>query len=190
MATRDTDIFPDLYGDSYGGSSVDATHFSFFPRPLLEEQSRCSYSFFFFLRFVSLRLVTNLSKRDNAYRVYNYLTKRGTKKKERKKEKREKKICRCRKSGWIMRAGRRYETLVTKTNNVISRPCLPLDFFVCQFNAISRPIFSPITTTNRIRDLKSQVHDTVSVYKERFINETGLFRETHEQTAISRFIEK
>lgn len=174
----------------HGGSSVDATHFSFFPRPLLEEQSRCSYSFFFFLRFVSLRLVTNLSKRDNAYRVYNYLTKRGTKKKERKKEKREKKICRCRKSGWIMRADRRYETLVTKTNNVISRPCLPLDFFVCQFNAISRPIFSPITTTNRIRDLKSQVHDTVSVYKERFINETGLFRETHEQTAISRFIEK
>lgn len=176
----------------HGGSSVDSTDtfFFFFPALYSKNNLAVRIPFFFFLRFVSLRLVTNLSKRDNAYRVYNYLTKRGTKKKERKKEKREKKICRCRKSGWIMRADRRYETLVTKTNNVISRPCLPLDFFVCQFNAISRPIFSPITTTNRIRDLKSQVHDTVSVYKERFINETGLFRETHEQTAISRFIEK
>lgn len=190
MATRDTDIFPDLYGDSWRFVRRCDTFFFFFPALYSKNNLAVRIPFFFFLRFVSLRLVTNLSKRDNAYRVYNYLTKRGTKKKERKKKKRGKKICRCRKSGWIMRAGRRYETLVTKTNNVISRPCLPLDFFVCQFNAISRPIFSPITTTNRIRDLKSQVHDTVSVYKERFINETGLFRETHEQTAISRFIEK
>lgn len=86
----------------HGGSSVDATHFSFFPPPSIENSKNnlaVRIPFFFFLRFVSLRLVTNLSKRDNAYRVYNYLTKRGTKKKERKKEKREKKICRCRKSG-------------------------------------------------------------------------------------------
>lgn len=93
MATRDTDIFPDLYGDSYGGSSVDATHFSFFSPPSTRRTiSLFVFLFFFFLRFVSLRLVTNLSKRDNAYRVYNYLTKRGTKKKERKKKKGEKKF--------------------------------------------------------------------------------------------------
>ena len=113
----------------HGGSSVDSTDtfFFFFPALYSKNNLAVRIPFFFFLRFVSLRLVTNLSKRDNAYRVYNYLTKRGTKKKERKKKKRGK---------------------------------------------------------------KSQVHDTVSVYKERFINETGLFRETHEQTAISRFIEK
>lgn len=71
-----------------------------------------------------------------------------------------------------------------------SRPCLLLDFFVCQFNAISRSIFSLIRTTNRIRDLKSQVHDTVSVYKERFMNEPNLFRETHEYTVISTIYQK